>query len=56
MEQISIKRFIVATILSRDGVKVTQRFKMIVEDLLKFKEWVIDNGCDQVAIESTRTY
>ena len=50
------KRFLVATILSRDGAKATQRFKMNVDTLLKFKEWVIDNGCEQVAIESTGTY
>jgi transposase len=50
------KRFLIATILSRDGVKITQRFRMTIEDLLKFKEWVIDNGCEQVAIESTGTY
>ncbi len=50
------KRFLIATILSRDGIKITQRFKMTIEKLLKFKEWVKENGCEQVAIESIETY
>ena len=50
------KRFLVATILSRDGTKVTDRFGMALDDLLKFKEWVKENQCEQVAIESTGVY
>jgi len=50
------KRFLVATILSRDGKKETKRFSVTLEDLLKFRDWVIDNGCEQVAIESTGIY
>ena len=46
------KRFLIATILSRDGKKDTQRFSVTLEDLLKFRDWVIENGCEQVAIES----
>lgn len=50
------KRFLIATILSRDGKKDTQRFSITLEDLLKFRDWVIKNGCEQVAIESTGIY
>jgi transposase len=50
------KRFLIATILSRDGKKDTQRFSVTLEDLLKFRDWVIENGCEQVAIESTGIY
>ncbi len=50
------KKFLVATILSRDGTKVTDRFDMALDDLLKFKDWVRENQCEQVAIESTRVY
>ncbi len=32
------KKFLVATILSRDGTKITKRFGMTLDDLLKFKE------------------
>ena len=37
------KRFLIATILSRDGKKDTQRFSITLEDLLKFRDWVIEN-------------
>jgi transposase len=50
------KKFLVATILSRDGTEITQRFGMTLDDLLKFKSWVIENQCEQVAVESTGVY
>ena len=50
------KKFLIATILSRDGTKITKRFGMALNDLLNFKNWVIENGCKQVAVESTGTY
>jgi transposase len=50
------KKFLIATILSRDGTKTTRRFGMTLDDLLTFKNWVIENGCEQVAVESTGTY
>jgi len=31
------KKFLIATILTRDGTKVTKRFGMVIDDLLKFK-------------------
>jgi transposase len=50
------KRFLIATIISRDGNKDIQRFSTTLEDLLKFRDWVSDNECEQVAIESTGIY
>jgi transposase len=50
------QEFLVATILSRDSTKITQRFGMTLDDLLKFKSWVIENQCEQVAVESTGVY
>ena len=50
------KKFLIATILSRDGAKITKRFGMVLDDLLKFKNWVIENQCEQIAVESTGTY
>jgi transposase len=50
------KKFLVATILSRDDIKIIKRFGMTLDDLLKFKSWVIENQCEQVAVESTGVY
>jgi hypothetical protein len=50
------KRFIMATILSRDGNKIRGRFGMTLDEILRFKEWVINNNCEAVAIESTGIY
>jgi transposase len=50
------KKFLIATTLSRDGTKITQRFGMTLDDLLRFKSWVIENQCEQVAVESTGVY
>lgn len=50
------KRFLVATILSRDGTKITRKFGMTLDDLLTFKNWIMENGCEQVAVESTGVY
>jgi hypothetical protein len=50
------KKFLIATILFRDETKITKRFGMVLDDLLKFKNWVIENRCEQIAVESTGTY
>jgi transposase len=50
------KKFLVATIFSRDGTKFSVRFGMTLDEILKFKEWVIENNCEQVAVESTGVY
>ena len=49
-------RFIVATILSSDGLKLQDRFETNLEELLRFKDWLKDNGCHKVALESTGNY
>src|SRR5512137_2039476 len=46
-------QFIVATILSSDGLKLQDRFDTNLEELLKFKDWLKENGCHKVALEST---
>lgn len=50
------KKFIKTTILSRDGIKLVERFGMTLDDILQFKNWVISNKCEAVAIESTGIY
>jgi len=50
------KKFIMATILSRDGNKIRGRFGMTLDEISRFKEWVIINNCEAVAIESTGVY
>ena len=37
-------------------MKDTRRFSVALEDLLKFRDWVVKNGCEKVAIESTGIY
>jgi transposase len=49
-------KFIVATILSSDGLKLQNRFETSLEELLKFKYWLDENGCHKVAVESTGNY
>jgi transposase len=49
-------KFIVATILSSDGFRLQDRFDTTLEGLLRFKEWLKDNGCHKVALESTGNY
>jgi transposase len=46
----------VATILSSDGLKLQDRFDTNLEELLKFKDWLKENGCHKVALESTGNY
>ena len=50
------KRFLIATILSRDGTKLQERFGTDSDNLLKFRDWVIANGCYGVAVESTGSF
>jgi transposase len=46
-------KFVVATILSSDGLKLQDRFDTSLEELLRFKDWLKENGCHKVALEST---
>jgi len=50
------KNTIVATILSLAGTKNQAEFGTTLSELLRFKAWLIDNGCEVVAMESTGTY
>jgi transposase len=50
------KKFIVATILSSDGLRFQSRFDTTLDDLLKFKYWLKEHGCHKVALESTSNY
>jgi len=49
-------KFIVATILSSDGIKLQDRFETSLEELLKLKDWLKENGCHKVAVKSTGNY
>src|SRR5512136_1926929 len=49
-------KFIVATILSSGSLKLQDRFETNLEELLKFKDWLKENGCHKVALESTGNY
>ncbi len=44
------KKFIMATILSRDGNNIRGRFGMTLDEILRFKEWVINNNCEAVQL------
>jgi len=46
----------VATILSADGTEVEGEFGTTVPELIRFKEWLKENDCNSVAVESTGTF
>jgi transposase len=48
--------FLVATIVSRSGLKLQERFNMNQDGLLAFKSWVLYHRCKKVALESTGSY
>jgi len=50
------KKTVVATILSSDGTKVEGEFGTTVTELIRFKEWLKENDCNSVAVESTGTF
>ena len=50
------KRFLIATILERNGPKKTKKFSNTLEQLLELKEWIITEQCQAVAFESTGEY
>ena len=50
------KRFLVATILSRDGQKIQSRFDTDLEGLLDFRKWLLSHGCQKLAVESTANF
>ncbi|HEY9247445.1 MAG TPA: IS110 family transposase [Candidatus Methanoperedens sp.] len=50
------KRFIDATILTSDGTKKHSRFFMDIKSLMEFRNWLIEEDCPVVALESTGVY
>jgi hypothetical protein len=47
------QRFLIATILCRDGRTWTNRFLVNINGLLAFKDWLMSYGCQKVTVEST---
>jgi transposase len=50
------KRFLIATILNLNGVKLQQRFDRTMQGILALKDWILINKCQVVACESTSDY
>ena len=50
------KRFLIATILSRNGSRLQERFSTDSDNLLRFRDWIIANGCSGIAVESTGSF
>ena len=48
--------FLVATMISRSGLKLQEQFDMDEEGLLAFRSWILDHRCRRVAVESTGNY
>lgn len=48
--------FLSATIINLAGTKDTRNFSTCLEGLLELRNWIIENGCQRVAIESTGIY
>ena len=50
------KSFLVATMLTCEGVKETKEFNTGLEDLINLREWIMERHCQRVAVESTGIY
>jgi transposase len=48
--------FLVATMISRDGLKLQEQFDMNEDGLLAFRSWILNHRCQRVAVESTGNY
>jgi len=48
--------FLVATMISRSGLKLQEQFGMDQDGLLAFRSWILDYRCLRVAVESTGNY
>lgn len=48
--------FLVATMISRSGLKLQEQFGMDQDGLLAFRFWILDHRCRRVAVESTGNY
>lgn len=45
--------FLIATMISRSGLKLQERFKMNQDGLLAFRSWILTHRCQRLAVEST---
>jgi transposase len=50
------KQFIIATILTVNGLKFQQRYERTMQGLLALKNWILDHKCEVVACESTNNF
>jgi transposase len=50
------REFLVATMISRSGLKLQEQFGMDQDGLLAFRSWIPDHRCQRVAVESTGNY
>ena len=54
------KRFIIATIATTNDENITsyltKRFDTYTEDLVAFKDWLLEHNCKDVCMESTGKY
>ena len=53
------KTFLVATIIKTDGLVpkyIKKRFSTFSRDLLALKQWLLENNCRDVCMESTGKY
>jgi transposase len=48
--------FLAATILTSAGTKDTREFSTCLDGLVNLRTWILENGCQRVAIESTGIY
>lgn len=48
--------FLAATILTSTGTKDTREFNTSLDGLMDLRTWILENGCQRVAIESTGIY
>ncbi len=48
--------FLAATILTSVGTKDSREFSTCLDGLLDLRTWILENGCQRVAIESTGIY
>jgi transposase len=48
--------FLAATILTAAGTKDTREFSTRLDGLMDLRTWILENGCQRVAIESTGIY
>lgn len=49
-------KMLVACLISRDGQKQISSFSTMTDGLLSLRDWLVAEGCTQVAIESTGVY